>query len=86
MNVWTFPSSSSDGSGRWITLIGTEWTGASSDREKMEEVGLDGLGASLGAEDEGGVDEFVGRSEGGRQDGPASDVMMDCTRATPCDL
>lgn len=39
MNARTFASSSSDGRGRWMTRIGTTWTGALSSRANTDDVG-----------------------------------------------
>ena len=63
MNVRTFSSSNSEGSGRRITRIGTLCTGASASRAKMEDVAW---GAVL--ED--------GWSSGGRQLAPCSAVLL----------
>ena len=51
MNVSTFSSSSSEGSGRRMTLIGTRCTGAVSEREKMDEVAWAGVGVATGSPD-----------------------------------
>lgn len=84
MKVCTFSSSSSLGSGRRMTLIGTKWTGAVSEREKMDDVawaGVEGWRVDDGVMFDGelaapgcagGPEEDV--SSGGRQD---DEAMLD---------
>lgn len=47
MNASTLASSSSEGSGRWITPIGTTWTGASEPRANTDVVGRSDDAASF---------------------------------------